>query len=65
MSQSQPSIVGHCVKCGAPIYAEAVSGTSIPRSVYSCDCLKAGRTHTHGSSTGMRKYGATVAPARH
>lgn len=31
-------IVGHCPKCGAPIYAGIPSGTEIPPNNFSCGC---------------------------
>ena len=32
-------IVGHCVRCGAPIYGHAVTDEESPRSTKSCDCF--------------------------
>jgi len=33
-------IVGHCVKCGAPIYSPMVwQGITPPPSQYSCNCF--------------------------
>lgn len=31
-------IVGHCLKCGAPIYAAYIVSDLPPRSIYSCMC---------------------------
>lgn len=34
------SVVGHCPKCGAPIYVPGVwMGVNPPPNTYSCDCF--------------------------
>lgn len=35
------TIVGHCPKCGAPIYVPTIwHGITAPPNEYSCDCIK-------------------------
>jgi hypothetical protein len=46
-------IVGHCPKCGAPIYAQQVSmSISPPKSIPSCRCAtkEAKRNHAQRSN---------------
>lgn len=47
------NIVGHCPKCGAPIYAPAVwLGITPPPSNYSCMCISGHTIITTTSTNG-------------
>ena len=45
------TIVGHCPKCGAPIYTETVwHGITPPPNYYSCACVPQPKTITTTSA---------------
>lgn len=55
------TMIGHCTKCGAPVYSDSVwNGTSPPPVRYSCLCQDDGRrfvnsfTATNGVSVNLR-----------
>jgi hypothetical protein len=46
------AIVGHCPKCGAPIYAPTVwHGITPPPSTYSCSCFSPAQKTVYGTTT--------------
>ena len=46
------TIVGHCPKCGAPIYAQSIYHSILPPpSIHSCSCMPSNNVRWSDSTT--------------